>query len=61
MIQSVAGGVLALAACGEGPGNQIDAPLAVTLDCTTYCNEIQTNCTGLNAQFPRWRSAWPRV
>ena len=52
MIQSIASGVMALAACGEDHGNRIDAPLAVTLDCTTYCNEIQTNCTGLNAQYP---------
>lgn len=52
MIQSIASGVMALAACGEGHGNRIDAPLAVTLDCTTYCNEIETNCTGLNAQYP---------
>lgn len=24
----------------------------VTLDCTSYCTEIQTNCTGVNAQYP---------
>lgn len=41
-----------MAACG-GPGNTpIDAPPVVALDCTTYCNEIETNCTGLNAQYP---------
>jgi len=29
----------------------IDAPSGVTLDCNNYCNTIQKNCTGLNAQF----------
>jgi len=31
-----------------------DAPVdipAVALDCNTYCSTIQTNCTGLNAQY----------
>jgi hypothetical protein len=30
---------------------QIDAPV-VTLDCPTYCTEIQSNCIGANAQYP---------
>jgi hypothetical protein len=35
---------------------QIDAPATpdaptVKLDCATYCSEIQTNCTGANAQY----------
>jgi hypothetical protein len=40
--------------CSEvkAPPLQIDAPTAVTLDCTTYCNELERNCTGLNAQYP---------
>ncbi len=30
----------------------IDAPPPLTLDCPTYCTEIQANCTGTNAQYP---------
>ena len=53
IILSAAGGALVLAACGSAPGNPpIDAPPVVTLDCPTYCNEIETNCMGLNAQYP---------
>ena len=57
--------ILALAACSSDPAvtpdakppvdaatPTPDAPPAVTLDCPTYCNEIQTNCTGANAQYP---------
>jgi hypothetical protein len=52
-ILSIVGGALVSVACGEPTGNTpIDAPPVVTLDCTTYCNEIKTNCTGLNAQYP---------
>jgi hypothetical protein len=58
MIRSVASVLLVLAACGNSPSHQtdgaitpIDAPDAM-VDCPTYCNEIQANCTGLNAQYP---------
>ncbi len=52
IVLPLAGGGIVLAACGGDPGNRaIDAP-PVTLDCTTYCREIETNCTGLNAQYP---------
>lgn len=59
--------ILALAACGDDGGKvtpdakpPIDAPPAmidappttVTLDCPTYCTEIQANCIGTNAQYP---------
>jgi hypothetical protein len=29
-----------------------DAAPVVALDCPTYCNQIQANCTGANAQYP---------
>jgi len=48
--------VLALASCGgdnrstSDAAVELDAP-PVVLDCTTYCREIQANCTGVNAQY----------
>ncbi len=58
--------ILALAACGSDPAvtpdakpvvidaapPAIDAPAGPTLDCPSYCTEIQANCTGANAQYP---------
>ena len=44
--------ILALVGCSDDkptPDASIAAPVAQ--DCTTYCNEIQTNCTGANAQY----------
>jgi hypothetical protein len=46
-----------LAGCGDcgGPDPAVDAePDAevVTLDCPTYCDKIQRNCTGANSQYP---------
>jgi hypothetical protein len=29
----------------------IDAPLALALDCTSYCMAVQKSCTGANAQY----------
>jgi hypothetical protein len=29
----------------------IDSPPGVALNCTTLCNQVQTNCTGTNAQY----------
>ena len=43
--------MLGLAACSSD-STTVDAPAAVTQDCTTYCTEIQANCTGANAQYP---------
>ncbi|MEO7729580.1 MAG: hypothetical protein ABIY55_01305 [Kofleriaceae bacterium] len=56
--------ILALAACGDDGGKAtpdakpaIDAAVAIdgapapTLDCPTYCTEIQTNCTAANGQY----------
>src|SRR3954471_13409560 len=49
---SIATGAVILAACGGASGSPpIDAPPVVTLDCPTYCREIETNCSGLNAQY----------
>lgn len=44
---------IALAGCGGDTKPTIDAPPdSVPLDCSTYCAEIQANCTGANAQYP---------
>ena len=47
--------MMALVGCG-GDSQTADAAVKdaapVTLDCTAYCNEIQANCTGANAQYP---------
>lgn len=43
---------LTLVACGDSGTTSSDGPPAVTQDCPTYCTEIQTNCTGANAQYP---------
>ena len=52
--------LLALVACGGDDKKNVDAaPPAdmaidtptVALNCTTYCNQIMTNCTGTNAQY----------
>ena len=40
--------LVALVGCG---GND-PTPDAPPLDCSTYCTEIQANCTGANAQYP---------
>jgi hypothetical protein len=43
----------ALVACGDsGTTTTTDAPAEVPLTCATYCNELSTNCTGANAQYP---------
>jgi hypothetical protein len=46
--------LVALPQCGsdDRPAGDamVDAP--VSLDCTTYCDAIQANCTGVNAQYP---------
>ncbi len=54
---------LAAAACGDDGNTVADAPPvaidaavvvdapAAALDCPTYCTQIQTNCTGANAQY----------
>jgi hypothetical protein len=53
MIPSIAGGVLVLAACNLVRSDQGDVDArSVMLDCPTYCSEIQTNCTGANAEYP---------
>ena len=46
--------MIALVSCGGDKKPAIDAPpdSPPTLDCTTYCSEIQANCTGANAQYP---------
>jgi hypothetical protein len=44
--------VLVEVGCSKAPPLQLDAPLTLTLDCPSYCNLIQTNCTGANAQYP---------
>jgi hypothetical protein len=41
---------LVLLGCGSDNKTTVDA--AVTLDCTSYCSAIMTNCTGANAQYP---------
>jgi hypothetical protein len=50
--------VVVLAGCG-GANASTDAAVdarpdavPVTLDCTSYCNEIQANCADANAQYP---------
>jgi hypothetical protein len=43
--------MLILAACG-GDDDATDAAVAATLDCPSYCQQIQANCTGANAQYP---------
>jgi hypothetical protein len=42
--------LLVLVGCGDSSNNNTDATVA-GLDCATYCNEIQMNCTGTNAQY----------
>lgn len=45
--------LLALASCG-GDGRAVDAAIdtaQVQLDCSSYCREIQANCTARNAQY----------
>jgi len=51
---------LALAGCGSDGHANIDAAppvdaavdaVAATLDCTSYCGAIQSNCTGANSQY----------
>jgi hypothetical protein len=59
--------ILALAACSsdpavtpdakpvsiDAPAPSIDAaPTPVTLDCNSYCTEVQANCKDTNAQYP---------
>ena len=45
--------LIALTGCGGDSKASSDAALAPpALDCATYCAEIQTNCTGANAQYP---------
>lgn len=34
------------------PPPPVDAAAPAPPDCTTYCNTIQANCTGANAQYP---------
>jgi hypothetical protein len=52
--------LLALVACGGDDKKTVDAAppadvavdtTTVALNCTTYCNQIQTNCTGTNGQY----------
>lgn len=46
--------LVTLAGCSGGNKTSIDATIDTappTLDCPTYCAEIQTNCTGANAQY----------
>lgn len=48
--------VLVFASCGGDDRPANDAAVAsdarvVTLDCATYCREIQANCTGASAQY----------
>jgi hypothetical protein len=47
--------MIALIGCGSGSKPTIDAAppdvAEATLDCPTYCTEIQANCTGANAQY----------
>jgi len=43
--------ILALVGCSDDNKTTVDAAPAVALDCTTYCNEIQMNCTGANTQY----------
>lgn len=43
--------LVALAGCGGDPKPAIDAA-PITLDCPSYCTEIQAHCTGANAQYP---------
>jgi hypothetical protein len=47
--------LIALAGCGSVDKPSIDATpdvAPVALDCSSYCTEIQANCTGSNAQYP---------
>jgi hypothetical protein len=46
--------LITLAGCGGHDHQPIDAApdSPPALDCTTYCGEIQANCTGANAQYP---------
>jgi hypothetical protein len=50
--------LLVLVGCGDSDSKTVDAapPIdtaaPVPPDCTTYCNAIQKNCTGPNAQYP---------
>jgi hypothetical protein len=51
--------VMAMAGCGDGNGTSNDAAIDTAidtpppaLDCPTYCDKIQRNCTGANAQYP---------
>ena len=47
--------LVTLAGCGGGSNTSTDAAIDMMplgLDCATYCAEIQTHCTGANAQYP---------
>jgi hypothetical protein len=49
--------VTILAGCGSDKHPAIDAAVEIDaaplpLDCPTYCTEIQSNCSGANAQYP---------
>jgi len=46
--------MIVLVGCGDDTNPAVDAAVdaLVTLDCQTYCAEIQANCTGANAQYP---------
>ena len=46
--------MVTLVGCGSGKQPAVDAAVdaPVTLDCQTYCTEIQANCTDANAQYP---------
>ena len=47
--------MITLVGCGGDDQPAIDAApdvRSITLDCPSYCAEIQANCTGANAQYP---------
>ena len=44
--------MMSLVGCGGDPKPAADAAIdALTLDCSTYCTEIQNNCTGASLQY----------
>src|ERR1700759_3504939 len=44
--------MMTMVGCGGGDKPAADAAIdALALACSTYCTEIQNNCTGANAQY----------
>jgi len=44
--------MIPLAGCGGGKQPAVDAAIdALALDCSTYCSQVQKNCTGPNLQY----------